>query len=563
MPREVKRLGDLLVESGNITEKELQAELRKQKSTGKKLGELLVEDGLISEEEIMDVLEIQLGIQRAYIDFISIDDKAVRAIPESLAKKYALLPLSISGNKIKVAMSDPLNIFALDDVKIASGYEVEPMLATVNEVNNMINRVYSGQKVEKAAAEFTKEHKLKVEKSENQALEDIADINKAPIVKLVDLILTDAINSKSSDIHIEPFENYIKIRYRIDGELHEKKRLPVESQAALMTRIKILSNIDIAERRIPQDGRMKVKIEGENVDLRVSTLPTIYGEKVVIRILRNNNIHIGKEKLGMDEHSIKLLDKLIKSPYGILLVTGPTGSGKSTTLYTILDELNSGNRNIVTVEDPVEYVLEGVNQVNVNVKAGLTFATGLRSILRQDPDIVMIGEMRDGETAEIAVRSVITGHLVLSTIHTNDAASSIVRLVDMGVEPYLVASSLTGIIAQRLVKKICPFCLEEYEASNYEKELLGIEKTESIILKKGKGCPKCNGSGYHGRIGVYEIMDITKEHRELIMKGASTEELKNFSIAGGMITIRKSCEKLVLKGDTTIDELLKIASAKE
>lgn len=562
MSREIKRLGDLLVEAGKITEKELEEALKKQKVTEKRLGEILIDGRYITEEDIMDVLEIQLGIQRVYLDFVNINYKLTKLVPENLARKYILVPVSITGDKIEIAMADPLNIFAQDDVRISSGYEVKPVIATNDEIIKCIDKMYSGEKVEKAAQEFTKEHNLKIEKEENQHLED-TDINRAPIVKIVDLVLSDAINSGGSDIHIEPFDNYIKIRYRIDGMLIEKKKLPIESLAPLTTRIKILSNLDIAEKRMPQDGRMKVKVGDEDIDLRISTLPTIHGEKIVIRILRSNSANISKKNLGMDKDNIAKLEKIIKSPYGIILVTGPTGSGKSTTLYTILSELNSNDRNIITVEDPVEYVLEGVNQVNVNIKAGLTFSAGLRSILRQDPDIVMIGEMRDAETAEISVRAAITGHLVLSTIHTNDAASSIVRLMDMGVEPYLVASALTGIIAQRLVRKICKYCTEQYEASSYEKGILGVTKTEGLKLRKGKGCPRCNGTGYLGRMGVYEIMEITQKHKELIMDSGSTEDLKNLSIKNGMKTIRKSCEELVLSGETTVDELLKIASLKE
>ena len=562
MGRVVKRLGDLLVESGKITEKDLADALKKQKNTGKRLGELLIEEQIITEEDIIDVLEIQLGIQRVYLDFINIDAKVVKYVPENLARKYLLVPIEIKGSQIDVAMSDPLNMFALDDVRVASGYEVNPLIASVAEIEKTMDRLYSGQKVEKAAQEFAKEHNISLEK-EDETLDEISDINKAPIIKLVDLIFNDAVKSSSSDIHIEPFENYIKVRYRIDGQLVEKKRLPIEFLSALTTRIKILSNLNIAEKRLPQDGRMKLKVDKENIDLRISTLPTIHGEKIVIRILRNNSLIISKKSLGMNKEDIEKLERIIKSPFGIILVTGPTGSGKSTTLYTILNEINSDNTNIVTVEDPVEYLLEGINQVNVNVKAGLTFAKGLRSILRQDPDIVMIGEMRDVETAEISVRAAITGHLVLSTIHTNDAASTIVRLEEMGLEPYLVASSLTGIIAQRLVRKICTNCKEEYEASPFEKEILGHFNDDNVSLWRGKGCPACNNSGYLGRIGVYEIMEITKEHRELIIKNATIREIKDYSIKSGMKTIKESCKELVLNGQTTIDELAKITFLKE
>ncbi len=564
MPREIKRLGDLLVESGKITEKELNDNLGKQKITGKRLGEILTDEGYITEEDIIDVLEIQLGIQRVYLDFIDIDYKLAKLVPERLARKHILVPTGIVDEKIQVVMSDPLNIFAQDDVRVASGYEVEPLISTKAEITKVIDKLYSGEKVQRAAEEFSREHKLKIEKEESEHLSEIKDISNAPIVKLIDLILSDAINSNSSDIHIEPFEKYLKIRYRIDGVLYEQKKLPIESLGAIITRIKILSNMNIAEKRIPQDGRMKIEYNNKTVDLRVSAIPTINGEKIVIRILRNDSVHVGKDKLGMNKKEIAILEKMIRIPYGIILVTGPTGSGKSTTLYTILNELNDNEKNIITVEDPVEYVLDGVNQVNVNNKAGLTFAAGLRSILRQDPDIVMIGEMRDGETAEIAVRAAITGHLVLSTIHTNDAASSIMRLVDMGIEPYLAATALGGIIAQRLVRTICPNCTESYEASNYEKEVLEVDRNKQLTLYKGKGCSQCHHTGYHGRIGVYEMMEITKEHRELIMNRASAEELKQLSIEKNNIqTIRKSCAQLVISGVTTFDELVKTAFLNE
>lgn len=563
MSREIKRLGDLLVESRKITEIELTECLKKQKVTGKRLGEILTDEGYITEEDIIDVLEVQLGIQRVYLDFIDIDYKLSKLIPEGLSRKYILVPTAIVGDRIEVAMADPLNIFAEDDVRIASGYEVTKLIATKDEIIKVIDKLYSGEKVEKAAEEFSREHKLKVEQEENQHLNELEDISNAPIVKLIDLILSDAINSNSSDIHIEPFEKYLKVRYRIDGVLYEQKKLPIESLGALTTRIKILSNMNIAEKRIPQDGRMKIEYNNKSVDLRVSDLPTINGEKIVIRILKNDSVTVGKEKLGMDEEEIKKLEELIKIPYGIILVTGPTGSGKSTTLYTILNELNDNDKNIITVEDPVEYIMDGINQVNVNNKTGLTFAAGLKSILRQDPDIIMIGEMRDSETAEIAARSAITGHLVLSTIHTNDAASSIMRLIDMGIEPYLAATAIGGIIAQRLVRTICPNCKESYEASNYEKEVLEIDKNQQIKLYRGKGCPSCHGTGYHGRTGVYEIMEITKEHRELIMNRASVDELKELSIKNNMKTIRKACEKLVIQGTTTFDELVKITFLKE
>lgn len=555
-----KRLGDMLLASGKITKTQLDEVLKKQKVTGKRIGEILTEEGLVQEEDILDVLEIQLGIQRAYIEMLNVDIEAVKSIPEGLANKYTLIPIAFSDDKIVVVMSDPLNIFAIDDVKIASGYDVKPMIATKNEIKAAIDRYYSGQYAQRAAEELTREN---IAKNYGEDSKGEEDIKNAPAVKFVDSIIKNAIKARASDIHIEPFEKYIKIRYRIDGELNEILRSPKETLAALVTRIKILSNMNIAEKRIPQDGRILTKIDDVDVDLRVSVLPTVHGEKVVIRILSKNNFIVNKQDLGMFDDDLEKLDRIIKSPYGIILVTGPTGSGKSTTLYTVLKELNTPDKNIVTVEDPVEYMMEGISQVNVNVKAGLTFASGLRSILRQDPDIIMIGEIRDNETAEIAIRAAITGHLVLSTIHTNDAPSAVIRLVDMDIEPYLVATSISGVVSQRLVKRICPNCSEEYLASEYEKRILGIDKSDELKLHRGKGCPYCNNSGYIGRIGVYEVMEIGRKHREYIMAGKSTDELRDLSIGEGMKTLNTSCKRLVLNGTTTVDELVKIAYLKD
>lgn len=557
-----KRLGDMLVELGTITQKQLEDELKRQRITGKRLGELLIEDKLITENEILSLLEVQLGIPRVYLDMINVEEQAVKTIPQSLALKYNLIPVYIDNEKLNVAMSDPLNIFALDDVKIASGYEVEPILATAQEIKRAIDKYYSTQIVKKAADELYKEQVLKNEE-EAEDNSEFDEIKNAPVVKLIDSIIDNAVKARTSDVHIEPFEDYVKIRYRIDGELKEVLRTPKDTMGALVTRIKILSNLNIAEKRLPQDGRIITKADGKPVDLRISILPTVHGEKIVIRILKRDNFMVEKAELGLSTEDTMLLDEIIKKPNGIILVTGPTGSGKSTTLYTFLNDLNKPNRNIITVEDPVEYSLEGVNQVNVNIKAGLTFAAGLRSILRQDPDIIMIGEIRDNETAEIAIRAAITGHLVLSTIHTNDAASTVYRLIDMGIEPYLVASSISGIISQRLVKKICPRCKEEYEASEYEKDILGIPREKALALYRGKGCKQCNETGYKGRIGAFEIININRGAREVIMKGSSLDEFRDLCINQGMITLKKSCEKLVLNGTTTINELIKVAYLKE
>lgn len=557
-----KRLGDLLVQSGTIKEEQLQEALKKQKTTGRRLGELLIDEGIVTEDEILSVLEIQLGIPRIYLEFTQVEEEAVASITESLASRYCIIPIAIKNDKIQVVMQDPLNIFAVDDVKIATGLEVEPLIASTNEIKSAISRYYSNQFAKKAVEDLSREQESKRNIEPKEREEELEDLKNAPVVRLIDSIIDNAVKSRASDIHIEPFEDYIRIRYRIDGELKEVLRSPKDTLGALITRIKILASLNIAEKRLPQDGRILTETEGTEVDLRVSVLPTVHGEKVVIRVLNKSGFILGKEQLGFDQYDMDKLSRIMASPHGIILVTGPTGSGKSTTLYTLLKELNKEDKNIITVEDPVEFMLEGVNQVNVNLKAGLTFASGLRAILRQDPDIIMIGEIRDSETAEIAIRSAITGHLVLSTIHTNDAPSSIARLVDMGVEPYLIASSLSGVISQRLVRRICPNCAEQYEASLYEKKLLGRPEEEKLMLSRGKGCPFCANTGYKGRVGIYEIMEFTRDHRNLVLGGASEDNIRDLSVAQGMKTLRSSCEKLVLDRITTLEEMLRATYAK-
>lgn len=556
-----KRLGDLLVDSRKIAPEQLKKVLIKQQGSGKRLGEILIEDGILSEEDILGVLEQQLCINRVYLDMEHIDQKITQVIPESISKKYNLVAFGMEDNKLKVAMSDPLNIFAIDDVKISSGFDVQIYIASTKDIKKAIDIYYASQNAKKAAADLSKSQGINEAKEENKAQLD--DIKSAPAVRLVDSIISDAIKLKASDIHIEPFESHIKIRYRIDGSLKEISKYSKDIYNAFITRIKILAELNIAEKRIPQDGRILTVVDNKKVDLRVSTLPTINGEKIVIRVLDRENFLVGKEKLGMNEDDLEKVERILKNPYGIILVTGPTGSGKSTTLYTLLSELNDNSKNIITVEDPVEYVVDGINQVNVNAKAGLTFASGLRSILRQDPDVVMIGEIRDNETAEIATRASITGHIVLSTIHTNDAPSAIIRLIDMDIQPYLAASAIAGIISQRLVKKVCPMCSDTYTATDFEKEILGIHSEEELLLHKGKGCGHCNSSGYAGRTGVYEVMEVTRKHREYIMRNASVDEIRDISIENGMKTLKTSCTDLVLKGMTTIEELVKIAFLKE
>ena len=552
-----KRLGDILIESGKLTEDKLKEALIIQKQVGKRLGEILVEQNFVTEEDIIEVLEKQLNIERVNLEIIRIDRRAIKMISENVCRKHLIVPYEIDDNTIKVAMADPLDIVAIDDVEISTGLNVRPYIAVKQSIQRAIDIYYSNQKVLSAAEELTKE----VDEGNNLILDNIEEVDNldnAPIIKMIEYVMKNAVEERASDIHIESYENILRIRYRIDGKLHTISTLPVDTLAPLVTRIKILANLDISEKRLPQDGRILTRFGDKQIDLRVSILPMITGEKIVIRIINKENFIISKEGLGIKDYELNLLEKITKHSNGIILVTGPTGSGKTTTLYTILNELNTDSKNIITIEDPVEVSIEGINQVNVNNKVGLTFATGLRSILRQDPDIIMIGEIRDSETAQIAIRSAITGHLVLSTLHTNNAPSSILRLEDMGVQRYLIANAIKGVIAQRLVRKICPKCKLQYDATPYEKEILNIDKNEELILHKGKGCAYCNNTGYVGRMGIYEIMEVTKEHREAILENKSADILKEISIKKCMRTIGQACRSLVLEGNTTVEEMLNI-----
>lgn len=560
MAIEKRRLGNILVNAGKITSFQLQEALKAQKSLGKKLGEILVDSKIITEDEIIEAIEQQTGIKKIDLNTIEFNRKAISLIPENLCKKYTLIPFGFENNRIKVTLADPLNIFAIDDVAISTGFEIESFISRKADINKYIGIYYSSQQVDNAAIQLSKES-TKALKKAKENVDVISDVNSAPVVRMVDYMFKNSIELKASDIHIEPFENEIRIRYRIDGKLRTINKLGIESLAPLVTRIKIMAGLNIAEKRIPQDGKIMIRVDDKEIDLRISVLPVVFGEKVVIRILNKGSGIIRKEDLGMDEENIKKVNRIISNPHGIILVTGPTGSGKSTTLYSILSELNSNELNIITVEDPVEFTMNGINQVNVNEKAGLTFASGLRSILRQDPDIVMIGEIRDEETAEIAIRAAITGHLVLSTLHTNDAPSSIARLIDMGIKPYLVSTSVAGIIAQRLVRKVCSNCKTSYEASNYEKRVLGQDINDKLILYKGCGCGYCQETGYTGRIGIYEIMELTRKHRQAIDSEVTSDVLRDIGIENGMNTLEIECKKLVLQGVTTMEEFEAITTS--
>lgn len=559
MNKSIKRLGDLLLSENKITESQLEEVLKLQKSSGKKLGEILVDNGYVTQLDIIKVLELQMGIPYVDLQRYFIDPEVVNLISETIARKNILIPIKKDNGKVIVAMEDPLNIFAIDDVKISSGLEVEPVISTKKDILASIEQYYGKKSAERAIEDLTKEYDI--ENFSEIDDEILNDINNAPVVRLVNSFIKQAINSNSSDIHIEPFEDRVRIRFRIDGTLQEIMSPSKNTHSAIITRIKIISKMNISERRLPQDGRVELNMEGRDVDLRVSSLPTVYGEKIVIRILDKSNTVLSKSELGFSEENLLKFDNLLKKPNGIILVTGPTGSGKTTTLYTALKELNSIGQNIITLEDPVEYRLDGINQVQVNPKSGLTFSSGLRSILRQDPDIIMIGEIRDEETARLAVRAAITGHLVISTMHTNDAPSTISRLMDMGIEPYLIASSMVGVLAQRLVRRICENCKTEYTISQDEKKILKI--SDDIKLYKGKGCNSCYHSGHKGRIAIHEILDINENIRIAINNNDSIDEIRNKARANGMSSILENSKELVLKGIISIDELLKVVYTTE
>ena len=558
-----KTFGRLLVEAGIVTEEQLNESVEMQKQSGKKLGEVLLEKGYISQDDIIQVLEFQLGIPHVSLERFEIEPAAVRKVPENLAKRHELIPIKIIDNTLVVAMSDPLNIFAIDDIKISSGLEVLPNIASPDDIKKAISKYYSSQQAVKVAEEYKRELTTDTKSKDN--IEEV--VNSAPIVKLVNNIIEQGVKSRASDIHIEAQEKYVRVRYRIDGQLQEVMKYDVDLLPAIVTRIKITGNMDIAEKRIPQDGRMSISVDNNPYDLRLSVLPTVHGEKVVIRITSKSSFVKDKSELGFYTDDLEKFSQILQNPHGIILVTGPTGSGKSTTLYAAVKDLNKTDTNIITVEDPVESKIEGINQVQVNVKAGLTFAFALRSILRQDPDIIMVGEIRDGETANIAISAAITGHLVLSTLHTNDAPSSVSRLIDMGIEPFLLGSSLVGIVAQRLVRRVCPKCSEEYTPNEDEMKILrndlDIEDAQFIKLTKGNGCTYCSHTGYRGRLGVYEIMTITPKIRQSINSRATSDIIKQIAVDEGMKTLKINCMRLVLDGKTTINELLRVAYSNE
>ncbi len=556
------RFGDALVQSGAITEEQLEKALQAQKGTGRKLGETLVDEGIVTEDVIAKALSVQLGLDTVDIQNVSISEDIIKLVPVNVLTKYVMLPFEYSPdnmNVIRVAMANPLDMMAMDDITVITSLQVEPVVATTRSIMLAIDKYCGNSDIDEALAEYAKEKELQME--EQDAVYDNDDVNSSPIVIMVSKMIDLAVRQRASDIHIEPTEKSVRVRYRIDGTLYLRDQRPISLLPAIVARIKIIGGMDISEKRKPQDGRITQIVDRQEYDIRVSVLPTVYGEKVVMRLTSKNALTKDKRQLGLKPEALKKFDHILSNPHGILLVTGPTGSGKSTTLYTALSELNSTEVNIITVEDPVEANIDGINQVHVNPKANLTFASALRSILRQDPDIIMIGEIRDGETAGIAVQASITGHLVVSTLHTNSAASTITRLADMGIEPYLIADATVGVIAQRLVRRLCPHCKEAHKPTNEERELLGLkpEDDTTIYVPHMGGCPACDGMGFKGRIGVYEIMEMTQPLKRIISRGGDAEEIKEQALKEGMLTLRMSATELVLEGTTSVSEMVKVS----
>ncbi|WNF35926.1 ATPase, T2SS/T4P/T4SS family [Bacillaceae bacterium IKA-2] len=547
-----KRLGDILVDAGLITNDQLQQALN-EKLDKQKLGDALLQQGFITEQQLIEVLEFQLGIPHVSLYRYPIDPKVTSIVSKEMATKNYLMPLKQDGEKLLVAMADPMDFFAIDDLRLSTGFQVETAIATKDDILRAINKYYDMDDVAEEMLDDPKKDKGKEQ-------EDTVTNEDSPVVKLVNQMLQRAVQQRASDIHFDAQETKVVIRYRIDGLLRTERTLPKHMQNMLVARIKIMSNLNITETRLPQDGRIKVVIDFNPIDLRVSTLPTVYGEKVVMRILDLGNSLNDLDKLGFNKINYKRFMEMIKKPTGIVLITGPTGSGKSSTLYASLNKLNTEEVNIITVEDPVEYQLEGINQIQVNVNVGMTFAAGLRSILRQDPDIVMVGEIRDRETAEISVRASLTGHLVLSTLHTNDAISTVSRLIDMGLEPFLIASSLSGIVAQRLVRRICRDCKTEHEATVSEKQIFAKRGLKIEKVFKGAGCPTCNMTGYKGRVAIHEILVIDETIQKLIMNNRQINEIRDYAMKAGTIFLIDDGLLKVKQGLTTTEEILRVVS---
>ncbi|MCQ9206425.1 MAG: type II secretion system ATPase GspE [Omnitrophica bacterium] len=560
-----KSLGESLVDEGIITSGQLKQAQAEEKRQGLRLRQALVKLGFIAEDDLVVFVSEKLGVPRIELANYLIDPKIVELVPEVLARKYEVIPILKIGNRLTCAMVDPWNIFALDELRMKTNLIIEPAVATVAEIKKSLDQYYGAKGSMEDLIKNIDENRFGVKEEEEIDAKKLEGMSEEPvIIKLVNLMVLKAAKEGASDIHIEPEETVLKTRFRVDGMLHEVPSPPKHLQSAIISRIKIMANLDIAERRKPQDGRFSIKMEGRTIDVRVSSVPTIFGENVVMRLLDVASALLTLENLGFSKSVFEKYRKLIARPHGIILVTGPTGSGKTTTLYASLDKINTVEKNIITIEDPVEYKLKGVRQIQINPKVDLTFSNGLRSILRQDPDVIMVGEMRDSETAEIAIQAALTGHLVFSTLHTNDAPGAVTRMIDMGVEPFLVSSSVIGVLAQRLVRTICPSCKEEYTPTQEELKDIGFSEgsRKDVKFYRGKGCDKCMKTGYKGRLSIYEFMPVDDDMRNLIVGKASVTAIRNKALSSGMITLLRDGIEKIKVGRTTVEEVLRVAEEK-
>ena len=553
------RLGDLLISAGVISPDQLRDALAIQKQTKERLGDVLISSGIITEQQLIEALQMQLGVDFVDLTAVSIPLELAKFVPRSIAKKYCVVPVKLVKDELYVAMSDPLNFVAQEEIKAASHKQVVPMIATRRATEQAIATLYGNEGTARAIEE------MKREAGTTQA--DIVPVQmsrsvdnaaaEAPTIRFVNSVIERAITERASDIHLEPQEEEMVVRMRIDGVLRRVFTVPSNLQATVVSRLKIMGGMNISEKKIPQDGRAMVTAKDKEIDLRISSIPTIYGEKVVLRLLDKSAGRISRKTIGLEGEDERRYDALLKNSSGVILIVGPTGSGKSTTMCAMIQELCREETNIMTLEDPVEYNIPGANQCQINEKTGMTFAAGLRSILRQDPDVISVGEIRDGETASIAVRAAITGHLVLSTLHTNDAVSTISRLVDIGVEPYMIASALRGVVSQRLVRKICPHCRKPYTPTADEKVMLGLDENADVEFYKGEGCQECNHTGYRGRRAVFEILTVDRALRRQMTDDADTDKLKAVALENGLVTMKDNCRALVLRGETTVTEAAK------
>jgi len=550
----------MLVIAGALSDDQLEWALDRQKESYQRLGEILLEAKLVNEDDVTEARALQLDMPYVQLNEFQIRPEVVKLVPEHLARAYSLIPISATTTKITVAMANPMDVEAIDTVQRCSKKRAVPVLAAESRIITALEQAYGnagGEDITATIEEAIGDVEIQVADSDlpDDVAEERRQSTQAPVVKTVNLVLQEAVKQKASDIHFEPRANSLEIRYRLDGALQHIRNLPKQLQPAVLSRIKIMAEMDIAEKRLPQDGRIKMKISGRRVDLRISSLPTQYGERIVIRILDRGAQQVSIESLGFGDREFPIFNKLIRKPYGIMLVTGPTGSGKTTTLYSALSAIKSDESNILTCEDPIEYELEGVSQSAVNVRAGLTFATQLRAILRQDPDVILVGEIRDRETAEVAFQAAMTGHLVFSTLHCNDAPSAITRLIDMGVEPYLIGSSVVGVLAQRLVRTLCPRCKSPYTPAMEELTVLGLENMEGAQFYKASGCSACNMRGYAGRLAVFEVMPVTEDMRRLTISNPTADQVRDLAFAAGMRTMRDHAAEKILAGLTSIDEV--------